>query len=247
MCPVGGVQSNTGLCPGDEFMAKVSLLAEESFHLDNHKLILVGADGATWIKEGAKDYFPQSIYQLCPFHLERKLTQILSYNRIRQSQTRLLLQEDNITKAITYLEEEKRKNPQKAKEIKDLITYLLNNQEGINAVDRLKEAGLPVDTTGAIEGNIDKILANRFKKRGMSWSPSGALNLAKIGQKIINNSWESFWPKESEVIFKQVKPKREYKLPQENKYDRQYSLPVLVGPHQDRAWVKQLKELISIH
>jgi hypothetical protein len=24
---------------------------------------------------------------------------------------------------------------------------------------------------GAIEGNIDKILANRFKKRGMSWSP----------------------------------------------------------------------------
>ncbi len=30
-----------------------------------------------------------------------------------------------------------------------------------------KEVGLPVDTIGAIEGNIDKILANRFKKRGM--------------------------------------------------------------------------------
>ena len=45
---------------------------------------------------------------------------------------------------------------------------------------------------GAIEGNIDKILANRFKKRGMSWSPSGALNLAKVGQLIINDDWLVF-------------------------------------------------------
>lgn len=106
----------TGLCPGDEFMAKVSLLAKESFHLDSHKLILVGADGATWIKEGATDYFPQSIYQLCPFHLERKLTQTLSYNRIRQSQMRLLLKQDNIPKAVISLEEEKRQYPQNPKE-----------------------------------------------------------------------------------------------------------------------------------
>ncbi len=87
------------------------------------------------------------------------------------------------------MEEEKGKNPQKKDELNNLITYLLNNTEGINAVDRLKEAGLPVDTMGAIKGNIDKILANRLKKRGMSWSPSGALNLAKIGQLIINDDW----------------------------------------------------------
>lgn len=99
---------------------------------------------------------------------------------------------------------------------------------------------------GAIEGNIDKILANRFKKRGMSWSPSGALNLAKIGQLIINDDWENWWPKEPEVIFKQIKPQKEVQLPKEDKYDHKYCLPVLVGPHQDRAWVKQLKELISI-
>lgn len=122
----------------------------------DHNLILIGGDGATWIKEGAKDYFPNSLYQLCPFHLKRKLIQPLSYNRKRKSE----------------------------------ISSLLS--EGINAVDRLKEAGLPVDTMGAIEGNIDKILANRFKKRGMSWSPSGALNLAKVGQLIINDDWLVF-------------------------------------------------------
>jgi len=126
--------------------------------------------------------------------------------------------------------------------------YRGETTEGINVVDRLKEEGLPVDTMGAIEGNIDKILANRFKKRGMSWSPSGVLNLAKVGQLIINDDWDNFWPiKEEELKFKHIEPQEQYHLPKEDKYDHRYSLPVLIGPHQDRVWVKQLKELISIH
>ena len=236
-----------GLGPADEFMAQLSLLAQEKYQVYDHNLILVGADGAPWIKEGAKDYFPNCIYQLCPFHLKRKLIQHLSYNRKRKSEISSLLQEGNIPEALLLLEEEKDKNSQKKDELNELTTYLINNAEGINAVDRLKAAGLPVDTMGAIEGNIDKILANRFKKRGMSWSPSGALNLAKIGQLIINDDWEDFWPSEEEVVLKQIEPEEEYHFPKEDKYDRQYTLPVLVGPHQDRNWVKQLKELISIH
>ena len=157
------------------------------------------------------------------------------------------MQEGNIPDALLLLEEEKNKNSQKEDELTELMTYITNNAEGINAIDRLKEKGLPVDTLGAIEGNIDKILANRFKKRGMSWSPSGALNLAKVGQLIINNDWDDFWPAELEPVPKQIELKEENHLPQGNKYDKQYSLPVLVGPHQDRNWVKQLKELISIH
>ncbi len=48
------------------------------------------------------------------------------------------------------------------------------------------------------------------------------------------------------MTFKQIEPEEKYHLPKADKYDRQYSLPVLVGLHQDRTWVKQLKELISI-
>jgi hypothetical protein len=165
-----------GLGPTDQFMAQVSLLAEEKFQVYDHNLILVGGDGATWIKEGAKDYFPNSIYQLCPFHLKRKLTQTLSYNRSQKSRISLLLQAGNIPEALLLLEKEKSKNSQKKNELNELATYLINNAKGINALDRLKEAGLPVDTMGAIEGNIDKILANRFKKRGMSWSPEPSQN-----------------------------------------------------------------------
>lgn len=96
-----------GLGPADEFMAQVSLLAEENYQVYDHNLILVGGDGATWIKQGAQDYFPNCIYQLCPFHLKRKLTQTLSYNRKTKSQISLLLQEGNIPEALMLLEEEK--------------------------------------------------------------------------------------------------------------------------------------------
>ena len=81
----------------------------------------------------------------------------------------------------------------------------------------------------------------------MSWIQAGAFHLAKIGQKIINQSWHNWWPEEeNEIILRQIEPK-EYHYPQkENKYDRHYPLPVLVSPHQDRTWVKSLKELISV-
>lgn len=239
--------AHTGLLPGDEFMAQVSLLADAKYQVYDHNLILVGGDGATWIKEGAGDYFPNSIYQLCPFHLERRLTQVLSYSSKRRSHTSLLLKQGEVSEAINLLKADREKYPKKAKEIEELITYLINNHEGINTVDRLKERGLPVDTMGAIEGNIDKILSNRFKKRGMSWSTSGALNLSKIGQLIINGTWDDWWPKYDDVILKELEPEEKVCLPKEDKYEHSCSLPVLIGPHQDRPWVKQLKELISIH
>jgi hypothetical protein len=48
----------TGLASWDEFMSNLSILGEKKFHLFSPKLILIGGDGASWIKEGAKNYFP---------------------------------------------------------------------------------------------------------------------------------------------------------------------------------------------
>ena len=46
------------------------------------------------------------------------------------------------------MEEEKSKNPKKKDDLNELITYLVNNANGINAVDCMKEKGLPIDTMG---------------------------------------------------------------------------------------------------
>ena len=69
----------------------------------------------------------------------------------------------------------------------------------------------------------------------MGWSTSGALNLAKIGQLIINGTWDDWWPLDEEVILKEIEPQEKYHFTKEDKYDRKYHLPVLVGPHQDRG------------
>ncbi len=65
----------------------------------------------------------------------------------------------------------------------------------------------------------------------MRWSSSGVLNLNEVRQLIINDDWDDFWPAEEELVPKQIEHKEEHILPPENKYDRQYSLPVLVGLH----------------
>jgi len=241
----------TGIVSGDEFMSNLSILGEKRFHLSQQKLILIGGDGASWIKEGAKNYFPNSIYQLCKFHLERKLKQTLPYHRKMQKEIRNLLKEGEIDKTLKELGQEKSLKPEHKKDIEGLMHYIYYNQEGVNAVDRLRKQGIPVEDLGAVEGNIDKTLANRFKKRGMRWSIPGALSLAKVGQMIVNNEWDSWWPREADPIGLKLELEKVVSLDfdkgRNDKYYHKYFLPVLSGPHQDRPWVKSLKRLVSIN
>jgi hypothetical protein len=167
-----------------------------------------------------------------------------------QKEIRGLLKEEQIDKALKELQYERNLRPEYQKDIEGLMHYIYDNQEGLNAVDRLREQGLPVEDLGAVEGNIDKTLANRFKKRGMRWSIPRALSLAKVGEKTVNNEWDSWWFKESDQIG--IKSDLEkivslnFDKDSNDKYEHTYYLPVLSGPHQDRPWVRSLKRLISI-
>jgi len=241
----------TGIVSGDEFMSNLAILGEKRFQLSQAELVLIGGDGASWIKEGAKNYFPNSIYQLCKFHLERKLKQTLPYHKEMQKEIRNLLKEGEIDKTLKELGQERSLKPEHKKDIEGLMHYIYYNQEGVNAVDRLRKQGIPVEDLGAVEGNIDKTLANRFKKRGMRWTRQGALSLAKVGEKIVNNEWDSWWPKKADPIGLKSELEKVVSLDfdkgSNDKYDHTYFLPVLSGPHQDRPWVKSLKRLVSIN
>jgi len=239
-----------GITSGDEFMSNLSILGEKRFKLSQAELILIGGDGAPWIKEGAKNYFPNSVYQLDKFHLERKIKQTLPYHKKMQKEIRGLLKEEQIDKALKELQYERNLRPEYQKDIEGLIHYIYSNQEGVNAVDRLRKQGLPVEDLGAVEGNIDKTLANRFKKRGMRWVSQGPSVWVKVGQMIVNNEWDSWWPIEANPIRLKLDLEKVVSLDFDkggnDKYDHIYSLPVLSGPHQDRPWVKSLKRLVSI-
>ncbi len=54
---------------GKEFMRNLSFQAESRLSLSKVKKILFGGDGDSWITFGIKEYFPNSIYLLCLYHL----------------------------------------------------------------------------------------------------------------------------------------------------------------------------------
>lgn len=89
----------------------LSILGEKRFNLSQAKLVLIGGDGDSWVKEGAKNYFPNSIYQLCKFHLERNLKKALYYHKEIQKSIRGLLQEGEIGKALEELHQERTLRP----------------------------------------------------------------------------------------------------------------------------------------
>jgi hypothetical protein len=84
----------------------------------------------------------------------------------------------------------------------------------------------------------------------MRWSRPGALSLAKVGEKIVNNEWDSWWFKETGPIGLKSELEKvvslDFDKDSNDKYEHTYYLPVLSGPHQDRPWVRSLKRLISI-
>jgi hypothetical protein len=87
------------------------------------------------------------------------------------------------------------KDTKKRKLLNDHYTYIDQNRKGINPLKRIEDKTIrdEVKGSGAMESNVDKFVAHRFKKRGMSWSYRGALGLLKIKQTIANNEWDNWW------------------------------------------------------
>jgi len=81
-------------------------LAAGSFILSQAGLaLIIGGDGISWVKDRAKNYFPNPIYKLCKYHLERNLKKVLYYHKEIQRWIRGLLQEEEIDKSLKKLQQ----------------------------------------------------------------------------------------------------------------------------------------------
>ena len=114
-----------------------------------------------------------------------------------------------------------------------LYTYISRNRQGI--INQFKLKDKEIGRAGAIELNINKVIASRFKKRGMSWSKTGALALLKIKETILNNEWDEWWETERERNIKVGKykpplPASYFKKETETSPLIEVTLPALRGP-----------------
>jgi len=233
---------------GKEFMRNLSLLAEERLSLSKVKKVIFGGDGDSWITSGIKDYFPSANYILDLYHLYKKFKEFLGRRKEEQKVIKDLLLSNQIDKGLSVIDQMIR-SPYDFKEkdnLTKLYTYISRNRQGISNQFKLKDK--EIERAGAIESNVNKAIATRFKKRGMSWSEKGAFSLLKIKETILNNEWDDWWETERERNIKVGK----YKPPLSASYFKketesspliEVTIPALSGPDQGKPWVGVLRKL----
>ncbi|MEI6863299.1 MAG: UPF0236 family protein [Candidatus Omnitrophota bacterium] len=243
---------------GSTFMEKLSLIAEKKLNLSMAKTIICGGDGGAYITAGIRDYFVNAIYILCKFHLKRNIKRCLASWPKTQDKLNALLGKDKIDKALSLLRAISRRARDKRvrQSVDDLHTYIDHNRDGINPLNRIKDKALrdKVKGAGAMESNVDKFLAHRFKKRGMSWSITGALSLIKVKETIANGDWDSWWLEgRDEKIeintepLKQLTAKDFWKIEKNDLPLIEADIPALQGPERNEPWAKVVREIQNIN
>jgi hypothetical protein len=199
------------------------------------KEIVIGGDGANWIDSGVGE-FPGSIRQLDGFHLARAcgrgwqeggtLYQAIRAGDIEEARRlmyNLKTREGNgVQKSRQYVE----RNLEKGR---DWRTQ--SEQEG--------------RSLGTMESNEDKLVANRMKKRGLSWTIKGALRMNKAIQLTANAEIQPFCIRRKPVEKRRTTPPLLSLKSRNDGYQKwlDASLPALRGPHASRPWVENLRNL----
>ena len=240
--------SYLGLMDGERFWDGFSLVLAKKYDLSSIKHIVVGGDGAHWVRDGAG--LLGGSYQLDRFHLRRELLRALRGDVAKANQVYQACVRGDVALADSLLlQVQQQSGEDDALEIARVRAYILDNTSGLKDY-RLRLAASEMDGLrglGAMEGNVDKLVANRMKKRGMSWTKRGAQRMARLIQM-------QQWGEVRTWTTKQAEPPPLAKVAAESKVkfrkrDREgawlnMNLPALSGPHCSRPWVQALKALV---
>lgn len=238
-----------------EFWKGLETKVYENYDPEVEFKTILNGDGAPWIDTG-EEYLPKfALRNLDEFHINQAIFHKLGGGSKYIERVQKAIENEDKEALKEHLQEAKsyrtkKKDKEKVEELKE---YLLGHWE--NLIDyRKRDLELPEDAQGmgGIESNIDKIIANRFKKKGMRWTKEGVKNLIKIiiaeengklEEKIEQQNWY-FKEKELEKAYTKVEEKinnkkKSQKPPQKGK------LPVIEGPHAGKDWVKVFKKIAN--
>lgn len=162
------------------------------------ELVLRG-DGASWIRQMKRDYFPRALYILDWYHLVNKIRERLDEAFKEQApieeieeELKDLLYNGKVKEAVDKLQELRSKLCAEGKEaVRKLIGYIQRNQEGM-WYKEARERGIDIGV-GTAEKAVDLVICRRFKQRGMIWTRRGANALVKIRLLVLNKRWNQYW------------------------------------------------------
>lgn len=155
--------------------------------------IIVG-DGAAWIWNMVKEVFPDAVEILDYYHLDENTNDYAKFiypeDEVgRKKWVKSVLDSvlnGKVEKAIELVEEKKAdKVPEN---IRDLYTYITNNQHRID-YKIFKEKGYYIGS-GAIESANKTVIQQRMKQSGMRWSVDGGQYIAVLRTKHESKNWD---------------------------------------------------------
>jgi len=233
----------SGIMGGDRFWEGFSLALAKKYDLSKIGKVVVGGDGASWVKEGAE--LLGGIYELDKFHLKRALHRGLANDPLVAEvyQACITGETDKADRLLT--EAQQKGDADRREEIMGLRGYLMANCYGLRDY-RLEVDGDGLRGLGAIEGNVDKLVANRMKKRGMSWTINGAQRMARLIRLRETGQLHCWTPRIDRSGDSQPPKKKMSSRKTPAKYAGAWleaGMPALYGPHQNRHWVQILRAI----
>jgi hypothetical protein len=240
-----------GLMDGKRFWDGFSLALSKKYDLSSIKHVVVGGDGAHWVKDGAEHI--NGCYQLDRFHLRRELMRALKGDIEVANQVYHACIIGNVALADSLLRQEQSQwSDDDAMDIARVRAYIIDNASGL--IDyrlRLEDDEVyGLRGLGAMESNNDKIAANRMKKRGMSWTRRGARRMSRL---ILMQLWGEVcsWTTYREQTVPAPLAKASVSTRSRVKSGKHgqvgewlnMNLPAFSGAHSSRPWVQALKTL----
>ena len=169
------------------FKKLVAATVAEKYNMAEVKTRVLNGDGASWIKATCED---ENIhFQLDPFHISQAIVRKVPDKKDRKKLLKWF-REGNVEEGLQTIVDMMVNTDEadsRFKKLTELYDYLVHNRDGLIPYKQRNDINLPTppegmfyNQLGTMEHNICDVLAQRMKGRKMSWSISGADNLAKI-------------------------------------------------------------------
>ena len=237
----------------DDFLTGLSLKLHKQYDLAGIANIVVGGDGAGWIKAGAG--YMGGRFQLDRYHLHKELC--FAYGRDHQTKSKIwqACEQGKATLALAIIAESRQMvKGEQLRRIDRVYNYLEENNSGLGDYRlNMGEQGKKLRRTGAMEGNVDKLVVRRMKNQGMSWSLQGIRRLLCIRFLVYEKKltdWlenKNRYDNLNDVNIPKRKIRRivnKLSLQEPDQWLKA-DLPALHGPHASHPWVLALKTLIE--
>jgi hypothetical protein len=241
-----------GAVAGEQaFWSGLSLKLHRKYDLSAIPDMIVGGDGAGWIKEGCE--YINGHFQLDRYHLNRELTTAFGPDRTTKAAVWQACERGDITVSLQILDASLRQSKGEARQrLAKAYNYLRDNCMGIGDYRlKLNQEGLELRHTGVMEGNVDKLVVRRMKNQGMSWTLKGIRRLLCVRFLVLEGNLKGWLNTRHQTPNIRLPKKIRHCLvtrlsSQEPEAWIKASMPALWGPHAAHPWVKTLKSLSQV-